>query len=85
MKELWCLEHSQYSEDRGMYPFHVCLFDEAVRTNVQDYHHNNRGENKWQVIFTGSPDECTQLCNELILDKVKKINPILKDFLLGQV
>lgn len=68
-KELWTLEHSQYSEDNKLFPFHVQTLKETVEDNMRDYLHNNRGQNKWQVIFVGTQEQCSRLCDELVRRK----------------
>ena len=56
-----CLEFSQYSKDREMYPYHVMELDQAIRDNMQDSLYNNRGSNKWQIIFIGSIEHCSNM------------------------
>ncbi len=57
---LWSVEHSQYSEDHEMYPFHVGWLSKAILENVRDFTYNNRKGNKWQIVYIGTHAEC---CN----------------------
>lgn len=70
MDSIWALEHSQYSEDKGAYPYHVSPLKEAIEGNLQDCHHNNRGANKWQIVFIG-PDR--ESCHKALeqLDRLR--------------
>lgn len=54
----YTIEYSQYSNDNGMYPFHVGTLKKALEDNLRDYYHHNRQENKWQIIYTGSYEDC---------------------------
>lgn len=66
MESLWALEHSQYSEDNDLYPYHVGPLSEAIRGNLQDYYHNNRRENKWQIVYIGPNFEsCSRKIEQL--------------------
>jgi hypothetical protein len=70
-EELYTLEHSQYSEDSGAYPFHVGTFTDAVKLNLQDYFYNNRGANKWQILYIGTREECFDMLEHFEAKKVK--------------
>lgn len=72
MDELWSLEHSQYSEDEGKYPWHIGLLKTAIESNLTDCQHNNRKENKWQIVFIGSVEECQKACEALTQLKIKE-------------
>jgi hypothetical protein len=77
--DVYSLEHSQYSEDVGMFPFHIGPLGSALRDNLQDCHYNNRKENKWQMLFIGSQEDCHKVMERLIKDrqrdtKAHKIN-----------
>lgn len=61
--ELWALEHSQYSEDKGMYPWHIGPLLSALESNLVDCQHNHRGANKWQIVYIG-PD--FESCHEVL-------------------
>lgn len=66
MDEYWSLEHSQHSENQGLFPWHISPLDEAVKRNLEDFHHNNRGPNKWQIVYIGrSIADCDRKMNEL--------------------
>jgi hypothetical protein len=65
----YCLEHSQYSEDTGLFPFHIQELVYTVEDNMKDYARNSRGQNKWQVIFIGTYDECHDFASRLLMDK----------------
>jgi hypothetical protein len=78
--EIFSLEHSQYSEDKGMFPFHTTFLFDAIEANNQDFYYNNREENKWQIIFIGSMKECNKYMNQIV-KKRKTNNPsYLKDW-----
>lgn len=64
--DVYSLEHSQYSEDVRMFPFHIGPLGSALRDNLQDYRYNNRKENKWQMLFIGSQEDCHKVMDELI-------------------
>lgn len=63
---LYSLEHSQYSEDKGSFPYHVGPLDNAIKHNLIDWEHNSRGENKWQIVFIGTMLDCHDAMNALI-------------------
>lgn len=66
----YALEHSQYSESSGKFPFHIGPLEYAVDSNLVDFFHNNRRENKWQIVFIGrSLEECRQVMARLIEGK----------------
>ena len=65
---LWAVEHSQYSEDKKMYPFHLAPIEHTCKRNLVDCFHNHRRENKWQLIFVGTLDDCSRVIDGL-LDK----------------
>lgn len=67
--ELYTLEHSQYSEDTGIFPFHIAPINRTVKRNLIDCRDNHRKKNKWQLIFVGSFEDCTKLMNHLLLEK----------------
>lgn len=69
---LWALEHSQYSEDTGMYPWHIGTLKSAIEGNLRDCHHNNRGENKWQIVYIGPDFESCQKVHEALLEMKAK-------------
>lgn len=53
-----------------MYPWHIGPLDEAIKGNVQDYFHNNRGANKWQIVYIGPDFEsCAAALAELMSAK----------------
>lgn len=62
---LWTLEHSQYSEDLGKYPFHIENIERTCENNLKDCIHNHRKDNKWQLIFAGTFEDCSKLLDEL--------------------
>jgi hypothetical protein len=67
--ELYSLEHSQYSESKGLFPYHICPLADAIQRNLQDCIYNNRGENKWQIVFIGTFEKCQLTMNEIIKTK----------------
>lgn len=73
MDGLWALEHSQYSENNGLYAWHIAPLKNAIEHNLRDCQHNNRGPNKWQIVYIGSSfDLCKKACDELRLLKKEK-------------
>jgi len=73
--DLWCLEHSQYLEDWGRYPFHVGPLCSALEDNMEDCLYNYREANKFQLIFIGTKNQCATQAAELgefIQDKHKQ-------------
>jgi hypothetical protein len=72
-KELYTLEHSQWSQDQGLFAWHITTLEEAIERNLQDYFHNNRGPNKWQVVGVfGTLEECATAMDKLIDAKARK-------------
>ena len=67
--EWYSLEFSQYSENQVRYPYHVGPLHDAVEHNLIDFYHNNRGENKWQIIFIGTFEECNDAIKTLTENK----------------
>lgn len=66
INQLWALEHSQYSEDQRMYPWHISPLKDALNGNLRDCQYNNRGSNKWQIVFIGpSPEACNDAITRL--------------------
>ena len=63
---IWVLEHSQHSEDAGMFPFTVTTLDDALSKNREDFWHNNRGANKWQILTSGSAEHCYEQMEKLL-------------------
>lgn len=55
---IYALEHSQYSEDNNLCCFHIGPLNQAIQANMRDCISNLRQSNKWQVVFTGTYDEC---------------------------
>lgn len=73
MNDLWTLEHSQHSEDAGMYPWHIGPLKDAIEGNLRDCQHNNRGPNKWQIVYIGPDGEsCGKVCDQLIRIKGRR-------------
>lgn len=70
---LWALEHSQHSEDEGVYPWHIGTLKDAIEGNLRDCQHNNRKRNKWQIVYIG-PDleSCQKACEALEEIKAKQ-------------
>lgn len=58
LDDLWVLEHSQYSEDNGMFPFMVTTLLDSLHHNLNDFQNNNRRMNKWQIIGIGTATAC---------------------------
>lgn len=58
IEHLYAIEYSQYSNDNDMYPFHIGTLKKAIEDNLVDYYHNNRQENKWQIIYIGGFEDC---------------------------
>ena len=58
LKDIYCLEFSEYSNKRGMYPFHYGTLDDAIKHNIRDMYYGNRGENKWQIVYVGTAQGC---------------------------
>lgn len=56
--DLWAVEHCQHHEDTGGYPFHGGELEKALEGSMRDIHYNNRGLNKWQLVFIGTEQEC---------------------------
>lgn len=76
LTDLYTLEHSQWSENEGLFPWHVTSLDEAIERNLQDCFHNNRGPNKWQIVGVfGTLEECTVAMNRLIDEKAIMAKP----------
>lgn len=72
----WALEHSQYSEDQGKYPWHIGYLSTAIESNLRDCQHNNRGPNKWQIVYIGPDMEsCSVVCEVLIKAKREGVPP----------
>jgi len=70
LTDLYTLEHSQWSENQGLFPWHITSLKEAVEFNLQDFFHNNRGPNKWQIVGVfGTLEECTAAMDKLIDEK----------------
>lgn len=67
--ESYALEYSQYSADKGLFPFHYGPLGDALRHNLIDFWTNQRGANKWQIIFIGSPADCQRVMDGLIARK----------------
>jgi len=65
IEEEYAVEFSQWSQDQEKYPWHIGLLCDALMNNVEDYYHNNRQENKWQIVFIGSQDECCKAADYL--------------------
>ena len=65
-RELYSLEHSQYSEDAGGFAFHIGELNDAIEKNLQDCFYNNRKGNKWQIIYIGTQNNCQELMDLLI-------------------
>jgi hypothetical protein len=59
--DVHALEYSRHSEDMNGFPFHIGTLETAVKKNLMDYYENNRGQNKWQIIFIGTYDECQKV------------------------
>jgi len=66
LKDLFSLEHSQNSEDKGLFPWHLGPLTDALTRNQQDCLYNNRKENKWQMICIGTYDKCYQTMQNLM-------------------
>lgn len=79
VEDIYSLEHSQYSEDRKHFPFHIGPLSDAIKHNLQDYRYNNRGQNKWQIIFVGSIQDCYRAMNTLIERRTKTQPPAAVD------
>lgn len=57
----FALEYSQYSDERGLCPFHISPLTDAVSANLSDFFNNDRADNKWQVVYIGaSLEECNE-------------------------
>jgi hypothetical protein len=80
-EQIYCVEYSECSNQHGMFPFHTCTVGEAIRSNIEDMYHNNRRENKWQIVFIGSQRECSDAIehyfNTLSLAKKKRAQQTL--------
>lgn len=70
-EDIYSLEHSQYSEDKGMFPFHIGPLYDAIEHNMTDYHYNNRQRNKWQIIFIGTMGDCSNVLESYAAKKRK--------------
>ena len=70
LTDLYTLEHSQWSADQGLFPWHITSLEEAIECNLQDLFHNNRGANKWQIVGVfGTVEECTAAMDNLNHEK----------------
>jgi len=67
--EIYCVEYSEYSVQNGMIAFHLGTLKEAIFNNVQDMNHNNRQENKWQIVFIGTLKESSKAFTTLSRNK----------------
>lgn len=68
--DLYTLEHSQWSQDQGLFAWHITTLEEAIERNLQDCFHNNRGPNKWQIVGVfKTTQECTAAMDNLITEK----------------
>ena len=63
--QLWGVEYSEYSKQKGMYPFHVDTLDRLVKQGFEDMISNGRGENKWCLVFCGSEHQCHAFTSEM--------------------
>lgn len=68
LHELYCLEYSEYSSHHG-YPWHIGTLFDATENNLQDFYWNNRQENKWQIVFVGSQNDCSLELDDLVKKK----------------
>ena len=76
--QIYSLEYSRHSDENGMYPFHIGPLWDAVKHNLSDFYHNNRGENKWQIIYIGDIKDCYKLADRLMVERPlsqMEINP----------
>lgn len=64
---MWVIEYSEYSDKKGMYPFHVSKMDEAISGNLRDFLCGNRKENKWQIIYWDASWQSCQDHLEILL------------------
>ena len=72
LTDLYTLEHSQWSENEGLFPWHITSLKEAVEYNLQDCFHNNRGPNKWQIVGVfRTVEECTAAMDKLIDERAR--------------
>lgn len=63
MQELYCLEYSEHLSVNGLFSWHVGTLDDAIQHNIQDMFYNNRGPNKWQIVWVGTAEECDEMMN----------------------
>lgn len=63
LHELCCLEYSEHSSVNGLFPWHVGTLDDAIENNIRDMFYNNRGPNKWQIVWVGTAEECDNMMN----------------------
>jgi hypothetical protein len=61
----YSLEYSRYSDERGKVPFHIGPLKDALEHNLIDFYHNQRGENKWQIVYIGTPEDCYRVMEGL--------------------
>ena len=59
-KDVYALEFSQYLHEKNGYPFMLDNISSTIKKNVHDMYHNERGNNKWQLVFIGSYEECVE-------------------------
>jgi hypothetical protein len=64
MNTMYCVEHSQNSEDHQRFSLHVGTLAKALESNIRDFHQNNRKDNKWQILFVGEREQCYAIVEE---------------------
>ena len=66
-KEPCSLEYGRWSDENGLFPWHITTLKDAIHRNRIDLFHNNRGQNKWQIVFIGpSFEACSNEMDRLI-------------------
>lgn len=64
--QIYSIEYSQWSMDHNLFPWHWTTLEDAIHKNRIDMVHNNRGNNKWQIVFIGSLDACINELERLV-------------------
>ncbi len=70
--QVYCVEYSEYSNKNGMFPFHVGPLDSAIKKNLRDFWHNSRGDNKWQIVYIGTVDKCSDVLDGLNTERIRR-------------
>lgn len=82
--DLWRVEHSRYSEENQMYPFHLGTLQDAVKCNLRHFKTDHRGPNRWEIVFVGTLDQCSEMIDALTQHAFDRGAPVTWDRLMNR-